>query len=188
MEAAEQEFSRVPVYKASIANIIKSADIPRGSFYQYFENKEDLYFYLLGEQTRERRTNFINLLKKHHGDIIEAAIELYYGFLVNMPDEEEHEFLKNAMLNVTHQVENVFTDIFEAGHGEEHLQEVKALVDKQLLNISEDKEIFHIMQIVTAVAFRNFVEKFSKELSDEEALEHFRIEMNLLKNGLYRRT
>ena len=44
MNAAEKEFARVPLAKASISNIIKDANIPRGSFYQYFENKEDLYF------------------------------------------------------------------------------------------------------------------------------------------------
>ena len=44
-DAAIQEFSRVPLEEASIANIVKNAEIPRGSFYQYFENKEDVYFY-----------------------------------------------------------------------------------------------------------------------------------------------
>ena len=41
----KKEFSRLPLKDASIANIIKDAEIPRGSFYQYFENKEDLYYY-----------------------------------------------------------------------------------------------------------------------------------------------
>lgn len=187
MEAAEKEFARVPLSQASIANIIKSAEIPRGSFYQYFENKEDLYYFLLSEETKERKNNFISLLKKHNGDIIEATIEMYYDFLVQMPDEEEHKFLKNAMLNVTHKVENTFTDVFDTAHGAEHLNEMKELVNKDRLNIKEDKDLFHIMQIITAVAFRNFVEKFSKELSDEEAIENFNIEMNLLKHGLYKR-
>lgn len=47
IEAARIEFSRVPLKEASIANIVKLADIPRGSFYQYFEDKEDLYFITL---------------------------------------------------------------------------------------------------------------------------------------------
>jgi AcrR family transcriptional regulator len=187
MEAAGKEFARVPLSQASIANIIKSAKIPRGSFYQYFENKEDLYYFLLGEQTKERKINFISLLTKHNGDIVEATIEMYYDFLVKMPDEDEQKFLKNAMLHVTHKVENAFTDIFDIGDGKEHFEEITALVNKERLNIKDDKDIFHIMQIVTTVAFRNFVEKFSKELSDEEAIENFNKEMDLLKHGLYRR-
>ena len=42
LEAARVEFSRVPLKDSSIANIVKIAEIPRGSFYQYFESKEDL--------------------------------------------------------------------------------------------------------------------------------------------------
>jgi len=45
LEAARLEFSRVPLYEASISKIIANADIPRGSFYQYFNDKEDLYYY-----------------------------------------------------------------------------------------------------------------------------------------------
>ena len=42
LEAAAHEFSRVPYSAASINQIIKEADISRGSFYTYFEDKQDL--------------------------------------------------------------------------------------------------------------------------------------------------
>ncbi len=47
LDAAQIEFSRHSLQEASIANIVKLAEIPRGSFYQYFENKEDFIFLLL---------------------------------------------------------------------------------------------------------------------------------------------
>lgn len=185
--AAEKEFSSVPLAKASISNIIKVAGIPRGSFYQYFTNIDDLYFYLLDQKTKERKQSIIFLLEKHDGDLLEAVIEFYRSFLVQMPDEEEHNFLKNAVLNVTHKLENTFTNIFDANQGNEFFDEIIVMIDKKRLNIRDDKEVFHIMQIVTAVAFRNFVEKFTKNLTDDEAIHNFTIEMNLLKHGLYRR-
>src|SRR5690625_7384528 len=74
LDAAKKEFSRVPLPEASVANIVKAAEIPRGSFYQYFEDKEDLYFYLLNEHSKERRTEFINSLKKNHGDIDRKSV------------------------------------------------------------------------------------------------------------------
>lgn len=186
IEAAEKEFSRVPLMKASISNIIKMAGIPRGSFYQYFENIEDLYFYLLNKATKKRKEFFISLLKKHNGDIIDAAKDMYYRFLVELPDEEEHTFLKNAVLNITHKTEYSLTDTFRTDNENEFLKETSKLINKERLNIKEDKELFHIVQILAAVAFRNFVEKFSKELSDDEAIHNFTIEMNLLKRGLYK--
>lgn len=47
--AALRVFTSTPYEKVSIQNIIDAADIPRGSFYQYFTDKEDLYLYLCSE-------------------------------------------------------------------------------------------------------------------------------------------
>lgn len=45
--AAELEFAEYGYDLASIQRILQSAKIPRGSFYQYFEDKEDLYITVL---------------------------------------------------------------------------------------------------------------------------------------------
>ena len=47
LEAAIDEFSERRFSEASINKMIKSAAISRGSFYQYFADKEDLYVYML---------------------------------------------------------------------------------------------------------------------------------------------
>lgn len=47
INAAKKEFARVPIEEASIKNIVEEAEIARGSFYQYFESKEDLLKYIL---------------------------------------------------------------------------------------------------------------------------------------------
>lgn len=52
-EAAVQEFSTQRYSDASINQIVKSAGIPRGSFYQYFNDKADIFIYVLGKITTE---------------------------------------------------------------------------------------------------------------------------------------
>lgn len=42
LNAAKKEFERVSLEQALIKNIVEEAGIARGSFYQYFESKEDL--------------------------------------------------------------------------------------------------------------------------------------------------
>ena len=49
IEVSKNEFSRYSFYDASINRIIKEAGISRGSFYQYFNNKEDLFIYILDD-------------------------------------------------------------------------------------------------------------------------------------------
>ena len=52
-EAALKEFARVPFEKASINQIIRNADISRGSFYTYFVDKQDVveFVYKIGVKT-----------------------------------------------------------------------------------------------------------------------------------------
>src|SRR5690606_2214989 len=130
---------------------------------------------------------FIKFLKKHNGDIIQAATDLYKNFLEELPDENERNFFKLAMLNVTHRVETSFTKFFNGQMNLKSDNEIIKLVDKELLNITNENEIFHCINIVTSVALRNFIEKFTKKLSDEEALKNFYIDIKLLKYGLYKR-
>lgn len=54
-DAAVQEFSTRRFSEASINQIVKAAGIPRGSFYQYFSDKEDIFRYMFEEIVREKR-------------------------------------------------------------------------------------------------------------------------------------
>ena len=47
MNAAWEEFTRVSFAEASTNQIVRRAGVPRGSFYQYFRDKEDLFVYLM---------------------------------------------------------------------------------------------------------------------------------------------
>lgn len=49
INATIKEFSDNTYEKTSINRIIEDANIPKGSFYQYFDNKDDLYFYCLNK-------------------------------------------------------------------------------------------------------------------------------------------
>ena len=46
IQAAIKVFSSHNYNDSSINEVIKLAKIPRGSFYQYFEDKRDLYLYI----------------------------------------------------------------------------------------------------------------------------------------------
>jgi TetR/AcrR family transcriptional regulator len=58
MNAMIDEFSQVPYSQASINRIIKQAGIPRGSFYQYFTDKEDAYRTVLSRIAHEKAALF----------------------------------------------------------------------------------------------------------------------------------
>ena len=68
-EAAKKEFARVPMDKVSINQIIKEADISRGSFYTYFEDKRDVLNYIFEESKRELYEKAIETLRRSVGVI-----------------------------------------------------------------------------------------------------------------------
>ena len=67
-DAALNEFALRSYEEANISNIIKDAKIPRGSFYQYFENKLDLYKYVF-DYIKEKKMNFLGNDLKNIDDL-----------------------------------------------------------------------------------------------------------------------
>lgn len=67
-EAAVQEFIRVSPEQASINQIVRNAEISRGSFYTYFEDKEDLMRYVFEDLIHQVREFCKNLLRDSGGD------------------------------------------------------------------------------------------------------------------------
>ena len=47
LRSAVREFSQQPYGEVPLSRIIAGAEIPRGSFYQYFADKTDLFVYVL---------------------------------------------------------------------------------------------------------------------------------------------
>lgn len=54
ISSAMAEFSSKSYDSASVNTICKNANIPKGSFYQYFEDKLDVYLYLMSKGTEEK--------------------------------------------------------------------------------------------------------------------------------------
>ncbi|WP_411680761.1 TetR/AcrR family transcriptional regulator [Clostridium thailandense] len=74
-DAAIQEFSTCSFSDASINQIIKTAGIPRGSFYQYFNDKEDLYLYMIEEISNEKKKLIPERVLNPDDDFFETFIQ-----------------------------------------------------------------------------------------------------------------
>ena len=92
LNAAKREFARVPIEQVSIKNIVEDAEIARGSFYQYFESKEDLLAYILKENADEIDTKIKNKIYETKGNIFDAYIELYDLMVKKFVENTEQEF------------------------------------------------------------------------------------------------
>jgi len=90
--AAINEFAQRNIQSASLSNIVAEAGIARGSIYQYFRDKEDIYIYVF-ETLRARRAEYVEsafaLYKK------EPFLVFFEAFYIR-----DSEFLLNHPLHI----------------------------------------------------------------------------------------
>lgn len=76
IEACLEEFSHYTFTDASINRIIKNCDISRGSFYQYFENKEDCYMEILGMIAQEKYELFKDVVNDESQSVFDDYLNM----------------------------------------------------------------------------------------------------------------
>lgn len=74
LDAAWEEFSRVPFADASINKIVLKARVPRGSFYQYFESKENLFDYLQHTVLEYLMAEYGKFIQEAKGDFFKTQL------------------------------------------------------------------------------------------------------------------
>lgn len=99
-QAAMEECSRVPYIEISINKIIKTADISRGSFYTYFEDKDDMIKYLLNDFRIACMNHIYMEIEKADGDIIKATENMTFDLMDHGQDYPNANVYRNLLLNV----------------------------------------------------------------------------------------
>ncbi|WP_026477129.1 TetR/AcrR family transcriptional regulator [Alkaliphilus transvaalensis] len=179
--AAVEEFSTKRYSEASINQIIKNAGIPRGSFYQYFENKEDLYLYVLTEIGKEKMNVAKNSKQlKPDADFFDTYLHMlemiltwaednpkYYqiGALMDMDDSD---FITNLREN--------FPDGFQ-------LLKDQIEIDKKRGLIKPDVDANAVIDLIYALNL-SFVKEFYKTRSAENLLKKTMDFLKIIKGGI----
>ncbi len=111
IDLAMDEFASHPYSKASLSRVVTRAGIAKGSMYQYFEDKKDLYIYLFDLAAREKMV-YIQNHKGEENDNFYTALEriLLAGTQFNL----EHPKLSRIISNIMEPSgELVLQEIFE---------------------------------------------------------------------------
>ena len=187
IKAAKKEFSRVPISEVLIKNIVEDAEIARGSFYQYFDSKEDLLKFLLEEEMEKVDEFAKQALKETSGNIFEVYIRMY-DFLINQDlIKEDKIFHQKVLENVKTSEEDFY--ILKNLMGEElkgpfQKDEIISKVDKSKLKINNDNDLKIIIKMLFIVTKKAIVSSF-KYNSKEEARDEYIKMIEFLKYGIY---
>lgn len=186
--AARREFSHHPLYESSINNIIKEAKIPRGSFYQYFEDIADLYGYYFSLILEDIQARLIDEVRQNHGDIF-AAVRKYAGvFFEEILAGEHRDFYRNFFLGANASIrarENHHPgtgfNVFHSKRMRELRSQLREVVDWDQLKVTSQKDQAMIQQLIMMIFFHAFASYFihADETDEEPAMVQKEIEHNL---------
>ncbi len=87
LKTALKEFAEYGYENASTNRIVKNCGVSKGSLFKYFENKEELYFYLIdtvsAQMTEETRVDISGLSKDLYERVIEYSVTEISWYVAN---------------------------------------------------------------------------------------------------------
>ena len=180
MEACWAECGRSRFSEVSINRIIAAAHIPRGSFYQYFTDKEDLIRFLLEDMRQYFIALIRDILLSCGGDLLALPVRAF-DHLVRPrgePDPMLGRFVRVLQLN-----QGIDTQIF-VSEGQSFLpQPLWEAVDTGRLR-RQDREfadhVFHLMCAVLAFAVAGVLKDPGQWQRQREILQ---ARVDLVRNG-----
>ncbi|MBN2604355.1 MAG: TetR family transcriptional regulator [Bacilli bacterium] len=180
LDAAKKEFSANPLRKSRVSNIIADAKIPRGSFYQYFEDLDDLYYFVVNQffdEIHEIGNDYSN----QTNDLFEfARISFEYDYL-GYTEDKRHLFMTNVFQSISSNEE------FIIQFNKKRINYITGILSKMDLSnvrFSKEEDLVKMYQMIQDLK-RNVIQKtIIDKLSKEQAIVEFQWYLDVLKNGL----
>ena len=182
INSAKKEFSRAPLKDALVSNIVRGASIPRGSFYQYFDDLEDCFYYIVGEYSTNIKKQLLDNLNKNKGNLVLSYQQLYIYILDMIEDEKNKEYFEKIFLNMNYNIERMFTPNFNDG-----LNLMLNQIDISKLNIPSKFGLGYILDIIESVMMSNIIKSYKRNLTREKNIEIFEKELILVCNGILKK-
>lgn len=179
INAGLEEFSSHLFYDASINRIVKNADISRGSFYQYFEDKEDLIFYLVEEYLKKRINEMFVGTDIGNMNIYEIHRMIFETSLAN--ENKYNVFLKMLYISMDQKLR----DRFEKLRNEMIQDVVKTEFSIYLEKYKDRLEEFKILNnMLGSISMGLKAMMMAQNISKKEIMRIYDIEIQILRGEI----
>jgi AcrR family transcriptional regulator len=180
LSAATKEFTDNQLHKSRVSNIIKKAGIPRGSFYQYFEDLDDLYYYVIDDAFDKifyegyKNTELTNDIFKYTELTFEVDITTYMN-------DNRHKFIMNVLKSIGSNVEYL-----EQHHKKRrnYIIDVLKQMDLSNIKITETEELIKLYELLQNLKRIVIQKSLMRQLSKEEAQKLLKWHLEIIKNGV----
>ena len=189
IDGAMKEFMAKSLNEASISNIVKNAGISRGSFYQYFEDKKDLYYFLIGKFKYNYHKLMIKSFKEADGDFYKGYCTFGEKYIKYIMDSEKFGFFENMYLHMNYQINqesgaNIITAPSNLKKEHPVNERVLEAVKREQVKACTDQELISIIRYILNILNDTIMEGFWKELSIEETQQLFAKRLKWMTQGV----
>ena len=184
INASKIEFSKYSFYDASINRIIKEAEISRGSFYQYFTNKEDLFIFILDSY----KLNIIEWLKSEvygkKNDIFEVYL-LVYDYITNKSIiGKDKDFFITTISNMDIKLTQYFMNFLKLEDIKDNSSPFNDLIDINNIKIKDPEKIIVLHNMLINIMINQIVVFFSNIDNGKKCREELIYKFELIKYGV----
>lgn len=182
IDASKKEFSNNLYQDVSLNQIIKNSNISRGSFYMYFTDKEDLYFYLLNEYKANFEKVIIKTLNDNNGEIFSTFESLFTLLGNNIIKNNNANFIKKVFLNMNYLIAN---ELLRKKPNKMLKEYLLKYINKDYLVIKNECDILNLLHIIIMLFMDNLT-KLVNEIEDLNIIKkYYNEQLNLLKSAFY---
>lgn len=190
-DAVRKEFARVPFEKASINQIIRNANISRGSFYTYFTDKEDAVEFVLNDDLTRMRSVCENALDINGGEYLDMLKVLFEYMVQKMQSTGEMmDIIKNVYPHADDKEvflkKPVETACDAAGGTTDGCQWLMGRMDKGRLRIGTAEELHALILLginALDISIRHYYQNPDRLGEIRRTFENM---LDIIRNGAYR--
>ncbi len=181
INAATKEFTENELHKARVSNIIKEAKIPRGSFYQYFEDIDDLYYFVIDStfdsifEVGYKHAELTNDLFEY----IKLTFKVDYDAFAN---NKRHRFMRNVFKSIGSNLE--YIEHHNTRRRDYILDILNQMDLSKIRNCSDPDEMIRLYEFLQQIKRGVIQSSLMRNSTYEEGTKTLDWHLNILKYGL----
>lgn len=155
LEVLKKLFQEKPFQEVTVKEIIEELDIPRGSFYQYFENLEDAYFEILNQEIVDIHKVFIMTFQSKYKNLEQALND--YGVILSevLFDPDSYMIYRNSYIYWDENLNQRWMKV--------HDYNTLLFTNDKEGHVSDFERMNYLKGIIHSIIKRNYKENWSRE-------------------------
>ena len=181
LKAATREFATREYAEVSVRDIAERADISRGSFYLYFNDKEDCFLAVIDAYKSRIENDLLNIYKK--ATSINDVVLQIFDYFTHL-SSFEHGLFEKISNNLSSEVQDMILNALERFGGtiNEHLEET--LKNKNIEITPEVREQINLRrEIIFSILLASIVEMTIGRISLDETRANLIKKLNIIIEG-----